>query len=63
VDAYKIMENGDNEMARAFNDLKRSTAVTKLSLMKYMGLITAEELSEFSEETQQKVAARQEVFR
>lgn len=61
--AYDIMENGNNDMGRAFNDLRRSNALVRLAIMKAQGLITQEEFSKFSEETQKRAAVRQEGFR
>jgi hypothetical protein len=42
-------------MARAFDDFRRSTAVMQLGIMRRMKLLTDEELSVFSPETQVRV--------
>lgn len=61
--AYNIMENGDNDMGRAFNDLRRSNATLRLTIMKAQGLITQAEFSKFSDETQQRVGVHEEAFK
>src|SRR6266404_886688 len=53
--AYELLENRDEEMARAFDDFRRSTAVMQLAIMRRMGLLSDVELSVFSEQTQQIV--------
>ena len=52
---YGMIRNRDKELALAFNDFRRSTAVSQLGLMRCMGLLTDEELASFSEETRQRV--------
>lgn len=56
LEAYLVMENGNDEMGAAFNDLKRSNALMRLAIMKAQGLVTEDELSRFSEETRRQVA-------
>lgn len=53
--AYKLLEQRDKELGRAFNDFRRSTAVIQLTVMRSMGLLTDEQLSGFSEPTRQAV--------
>lgn len=55
--AYQLLKERDQELARAFDDFRRSSAVMQLLLMRRMGLLTDEELSAFSEQTQQTVRA------
>jgi len=55
VRAYKLLEERDEEMARAFDDFRRSTAVMQLAIMRSMGLLTDEDLNVFSEQTQVQV--------
>ncbi len=43
------------EMAHAFDDLRRSNALVKLSLMRERGLLTDEEFAGFSDETRQSI--------
>ena len=52
---FRIVQDGDDEIGRAFDDLKRSTAVLKLAVMKSEGLITAEEFLGFTEETGERI--------
>jgi len=50
--AYKLIHKRDEDLARAFNDFRRSTAVMHLAIMRRMKLLTDEDLSRFSEQTQ-----------
>lgn len=54
---YKLIERRDKELARAFNDFRRSTAVMQLGIMRRMELLTDEDLSVFSEQVQRQVLA------
>jgi hypothetical protein len=53
--AYALLAQRDKALARAFDDLRRSTAVMQLVIMRTMGLLGDEELKVFSERTQQAV--------
>jgi len=55
VSIYKVIERRDKEMSQAFDDLRRSTAVSHLAAMKSHDLLTDEEFSRFSEETRRIV--------
>lgn len=55
VRAYKLLKNRDKDLARAFDDFRRSTAVMQLAIMRSMGLLTDKDLSVFSEQTQAQV--------
>ena len=48
---FKLIQNRDDDVARAFNDLRRSTALMQIGIIHSMGLFTAEELSRFGPET------------
>ena len=48
---YKLIEKRDDDVANAFNDFRRSTAVMQLGNMRSMGLLRAEEMKRFSPET------------
>ena len=48
---FKVMENRDNDVARGFNDFRRSTALMQIGIIHSMGLWTAEALRRFSPET------------
>ena len=52
---YKLIDERNEDMARAFDDFRRSTAVMQLGIMRRMGLLTDEDLSIFSSETQVRV--------
>ena len=49
--AYKLMHKRDKEIADAFNDFRRSTAVIQIAIIRKLGVITDEELGRFSEST------------
>jgi hypothetical protein len=51
VDIFEIIERRDREMARIFDDLKRSHALQMLAQMCSAGLLTDDELSGLSPET------------
>jgi hypothetical protein len=48
---YDLTRDRDRELSRAFDDLRRSTAVLRLMAMRDLGVITDEELEAFSPET------------
>lgn len=52
---FKLLQQRDQEMAEAFDDLRRSTAVRQLAVIHSHGLLTEEELARFSPETQATV--------
>ena len=49
---HKVLVARDRELANAFNDLRRSTALTQLRLICSLGLLTEEEIEQFSPEAQ-----------
>jgi hypothetical protein len=51
LNIFKIVEGRDREIARVFDDLKRSRALTMLAQMCSVGLLSEDELSAFSPET------------
>ncbi len=53
---FKLIQERDEELGEAFNDVKRSIAYLKLAHMRSLGLITDEEFADFSEETRGAVA-------
>jgi len=55
IRAYKLLKNRDRDMARAFDDFRRSTAVLQLAIMRRLHLLTDEDLSVFSAQTQEQV--------
>lgn len=48
---YELMQRRDKEVARAFNDLRRSTALIKLVTILSMRLLTEAEFARFGDET------------
>jgi hypothetical protein len=51
LDAYKLMHKRDKEIASAFDDFRRSTAIVQIAIIRKLGVITDEELGRFSEST------------
>ena len=49
-------------MARMFNDLKRSNALDRITFMVEDGLITDKEFARFSEETQNAILLRRQLY-
>ena len=52
---YALTKKRDKELANGFDDFRRSTAVMQLLILRHMGLLTDEELSGFSAQTQQQI--------
>src|SRR5262245_22152780 len=50
LDLYKLIHGRDKEIGRAFNDFRRSTALTRIGIIYSMGLFTVEEVRRFSQE-------------
>jgi hypothetical protein len=50
---YKLMDKRDDDVARGFDDFRRSTALMQIGIIHSMGLFTGEELRRFSPETLQ----------
>jgi hypothetical protein len=48
---FKLIEARDDDIGRAFNDFRRSTALMQIGIIHSMGLFTGEELNRFSPET------------
>jgi len=54
--ALQIDPPRDKDIARAFNDFRRSTALAQLGIIHSQGLFTAEELLRFSPMTRENLA-------
>ena len=52
---WKVIEEEDKEISLMFDDLKRSTAIFKLSVWKRIGLLSDENFEEFTVETQRHI--------
>ena|SRR2546426_12324722 len=48
---FKLLKRRDDELAHAFDGLRRSSAVAQLGLMHRYGLVTEEEMSAFTMQT------------
>ena len=55
LEVFRLIDRRDEELALAFNDLRRSNAIIKLVAMRVRGFITDEEFQRFSEETRDVV--------
>jgi len=60
---WKVMEEEDKEISLMFDDLKRSTAIFKLSAWKKNGILSDESFKEFSEETQKCIESLCDIMR
>jgi hypothetical protein len=49
-DIYKLIERRDKELANAFDDLRRSSALMQIIAIHGRGLLTEDELNGFSQE-------------
>jgi hypothetical protein len=52
---YEFMQRRDREMARAFDDPRRSRALQQLSAIQALGLLEVGELDAFTDETREAV--------
>ena len=52
---FKLINERNEQLANAFDDFRRSTAVMQLGIMRRMELLTDEELVQFSEQTRIRV--------
>jgi hypothetical protein len=57
VALYRLLQNRDNELASAFDDVRRSTALARLLAMRKLEVVTDEELQGFSPGTRETVVA------
>jgi hypothetical protein len=56
LSVYRRIEERDQELARAFNDARRSRMLDQLAQMRKLGLLEDQELAGFSEHAQEVVA-------
>jgi hypothetical protein len=54
---FELINERNQQMAKAFDDFRRSTAVMQLGIIRRMKLLTDEDLSLFSEQTRTRVEA------
>lgn len=55
LEVFRLIDRRDEELALAFNDLRRSNAILNLATMRSRGLVTDEEFQRFSAETRDVV--------
>jgi hypothetical protein len=60
---FKLLQRRDEELADAFNDLRRSTALVQLARIQFQELLTEEEFARFSPETRASVQVFLEMWR
>jgi hypothetical protein len=59
---FHLLQERNDEMATAFDDLRRSTAVQRLAAMVGLGLLTEQELAGFNADVQETVRALRDIF-
>ena len=52
---FKLLRSRDEELATAFDDLRRSTALLKLACIQRHRLLTEEEMSSFTPATRERI--------
>jgi len=60
---FKLLQRRDKELADAFNDPRRSTALVQLAQIRFRKLLTDEEFAGFSPETRASVQMFLELWR
>ncbi len=55
LDIWKVLKRRDKEMAQTFDDIRRSTAWTRLASMRGLGSLTEDEFLRFSQEAREVV--------
>jgi hypothetical protein len=63
LEVFTLIMDRNEQMARAFEDMRRSTAIVLLTNIREAGLLTDEEFSEFSNETRTWVESIIEIRR
>lgn len=53
---FKVVQQRDQTMGKAFNDVRRSTAIMQLLIICSHGLVTEEEIGRFSEDTRDVIS-------
>lgn len=56
LDLFELIRNRNHDVARAFDDFRRSTALLQLGIIHSMGLLTSDELRRFSPQAQEIIA-------
>ena len=60
---YQLVKDRDSDIAAAFNDLRRSTALRQLVMMQAMDMLTPEELARFGSDVQASIKGLSEIHR
>lgn len=55
LDVFDLVKRRDKELASAFNDMRRSTALLRLAWIQSLGLLTEDEFAQFSPETRETI--------
>lgn len=55
ISLYKLLQLRDNELAVAFDDFRRSTALRQLACIQAHQVLTEDELARFSSETREAI--------
>jgi hypothetical protein len=62
LDVFRLIRERDDEMAHAFNDMRRSRAFQRLVAIQSLELLTAEELERLSPEMRESLRAMLEIL-
>ncbi len=62
LELYKLMQDRDKDVARIFDDYRRSTALFQIAMMEREALLTREEWQEFSDETRESIVRSRAAF-
>ncbi|HEV3237164.1 MAG TPA: hypothetical protein VGZ25_09265 [Gemmataceae bacterium] len=60
---YRLLKRRDKELANAFDEPSRSSAIIQLAKIQHEGLLTKEELARFSAETRNAVQGLLDIWR
>lgn len=60
---FRVVQQRNDSIAAAFNDLRRSTAIQRLASMIALGVVTDEELSQLSPATRDAATALADLLR
>jgi len=52
---FRLLREEDDELAQAFDDIRRSNAIRKLTAMRMLGLLTDDEFMRFRPETRSSI--------
>jgi hypothetical protein len=63
LEIWHTLKDRDRELGQAFDDKRRSTAITQLAIIRSRDLLTDAELAQFSEDARKQVASLLEIFR